>query len=321
MDNKEFRADKIERLDVFLSRKLNQTRNQIENFIKNGYVTIKGKKKVKSGYKLKIDDIVQVVFPNVQETAPLNVDFDVQVVYEDQYFMVVNKPAGVVVHPAQSVKEPTLVDWLKQQNISLSTISGEQRHGIVHRIDKGTSGLLVVAKTNEAHIRLSKQLEDKTMGRYYLCFIQDPLKSDVVVQTNIARDPKNRLKMANLSQGRYAKTNFIKLQESNNQKYELICAKLFTGRTHQIRVHLKSLHRIILGDLLYGFKGNMDKIRRVYLHAYNLYLQHPVTNEKLSFVVDMPDDMQQFYNKYFNKEFYNEIIDQEYIISRFDSFY
>jgi len=319
MINKKFTATKEIRLDVFLSEELNETRNQIEQLISKGFVSVENKKKAKSGLKLQVGQNVLVNLPDVVKEEALEVDFDIEVVYEDEYFMVLNKPSGVIVHGAPSVKEATLVDWLKKQNISLSTISGEERHGIVHRIDKGTSGLLVVAKTNEAHVALSKQLEDKTMGRYYLAITDLALKDDVTVVSPIARNPNNRLKMGVVASGKHAKTSFVKLSQSKNEKYELIAAKLFTGRTHQIRVHLESLQRHILGDELYGFKGNTDKIKRVYLHAYSLYLKHPITNNNMSFHIALPKDMEEFYRCNFNEEDYNEKINNEYIVSRFNS--
>lgn len=320
MINKKFTVQKEVRLDVFLSEQLNETRNQIEQLITKGYVKVANKKKAKSGLKLQIGQEVFVDLPEVVKEEALDVDFDVEVVYEDNDFMVLNKPAGVIVHGAPSVKEPTLVDWLKKQNISLSTISGEERHGIVHRIDKGTSGLLVVAKTNEAHVALSKQLEDKTMGRYYLAMIDLPLKEDITIDAPIARNPHNRLKMGIVPTGKTAKTTFVKLDLSKDEKYELIAAKLFTGRTHQIRVHLESMQRHILGDSLYGFKGNTDKIKRVYLHAFSLYLKHPTTNNDMNFQVGLPKDMEEFYRCNFNEENYNEKINNEFIIDRFNSF-
>jgi len=319
MNNKNFTATKEIRLDVFLSEELNETRNQIEQLISKGYVTVANKKKAKSGLKLQIGQIVTVTFPETQKEEALDVNFEIEVVYEDEYFMVINKPSGVIVHGAPSVKEATLVDWLKKQNISLSTISGEERHGIVHRIDKGTSGLLVVAKTNEAHVALSKQLEDKTMGRYYLALLDLPLKEDLTVVAPIARNPNNRLKMGIVPSGKHAKTSFIKLALSTNEKYELIAAKLFTGRTHQIRVHLESMQRHILGDELYGFKGNRDKIKRVYLHAYSLYLKHPITNIDMNFHIGLPKDMESFFKSNFNGEDYNEKINIKYIIGRFNN--
>jgi len=319
MNNKEFTAEEEMRLDIFLSQQLAETRNQIEQLIKKGCVKVENKQKAKSGLKLQIGQKVFVEFPEVVKEEALEVDFDVEIVFEDEYFMVINKPSGVIVHGAPSVNEPTLVDWLKKQNISLSTISGEERHGIVHRIDKGTSGLLVIAKTNEAHEKLSKQLETKTMGRYYLAFIDLPLKDDITVDKPIGRNPHNRLKMGIVDGGKNAKTSFVKLETSKDNNYELIAAKLFTGRTHQIRVHLESLQRHILGDALYGFKGNLDKLKRVYLHAYSLYLKHPITNEDMSFNVDLPEDMKQFYNNYFDKEKNDGKICQEFIVSRFDT--
>lgn len=319
MNNKKFTADKEIRLDMFLSEKLDETRNQIDQLITKGFVTVENKKKAKSGLKLQLGQNVSVNLPEIVKEEPLEVDFEIEVVYEDEYFMVINKPSGVIVHGAPSVKEATLVDWLKKKNISLSTISGEERHGIVHRIDKGTSGLLCVAKTNEAHVALSKQLEDKTMGRYYVAITDLPLKDDITVNAAMGRNPSNRLKMGLVSSGKSAKTSFVKLSLSNNEKYELIAAKLYTGRTHQIRVHLESLQRHILGDVLYGFKGNVDKIKRVYLHAYSLYLKHPITNKDMNFNISLPKDMEDFYKSNFTEEDYNEKINSEYIISRFDS--
>ncbi|MEA3288812.1 MAG: RluA family pseudouridine synthase [Campylobacterota bacterium] len=329
MNNKEFIAQEETRLDIFLSQQLEENRNQIEQLIKKGFVTVENKKKAKSGLKLHKGQKVFVTLPEVEKKEPLKVDFHVDIVYEDEYFMVLNKPAGVIVHDAPSVNEATLVDWLKTKKISLSTISGEERHGIVHRLDKGTSGLIVIAKTNEAHVALSRQLEDRTMGRYYLAFIDLPLKEDIEVNKPIARNPNNRLKMGIVPHGKSAKTRFIKLQTSldedisrNNMtriNYELIAAKLYTGRTHQIRVHLESLNRHIVGDSLYGFKGNTDKINRVYLHAFSLYLKHPISNKDMNFNIDLPNDMKKFYMENFNKDSYSEKVNSEYIIDRLES--
>jgi len=317
MNSIEFNVENEIRLDVFLSEKLNESRNQIDHLIKKGYVKVSNKKKAKSGMKLQIGQIINVNLPEVKKQEALPVDFDVEIVFEDESFMVLNKPSGVIVHGAPSVKEATLVDWLKKKNISLSTISGEERHGIVHRIDKGTSGLLVIAKTNEAHIHLSKQLEDKTMGRYYLAITDLPLKDNITVTAPIARNPHNRLKMGIVEGGKMAKTSFSKLALSKNEKYELIAAKLYTGRTHQIRVHLESLQRHILGDTLYGFKGNIDKIKRVYLHAYCLYLKHPISNIDMNFNVALPEDMNNFYKENFNKENDDDKINESYITNSF----
>jgi len=319
MNNKKFTANQEMRLDMFLAEQLNETRNQVDHLISKGFVSVENKKKAKSGLKLYAGQKVMVNLPEMVKEEALAVDFDIEIIYEDKYFMVINKPSGVIVHGAPSVKEATLVDWLKKKNISLSTISGEERHGIVHRIDKGTSGLLCVAKTNEAHVALSKQLEDKTMGRFYVAITDLPLKDDVTVTASIGRNPTNRLKMGLVSSGKSAKTSFIKLALSQNENYELIAAKLYTGRTHQIRVHLESLQRHIIGDTLYGFKGNPDKIKRVYLHAYSLYLKHPITHDEMNFNVSLPTDMEEFYKSNFNEDDNSEKINKEYIINRFGS--
>ena len=318
--NKNFIVEEELRLDKYLSNKLNESRNQIEQLIKKEFVKVNGKINSKTGYKLKLDQEIEVTLPEVQKKEIQEVNFEVEIIYEDDYILVINKPSNLVVHDAPSVNEATLVDWLKQKNISLSTISGEERHGIVHRLDKGTSGVMVVAKTNEAHVGLSKQLEDKSMGRIYLALTDLPLKDNQIIEGPIARSPNNRLKMGIVPHGKSAKSAFLKLDLSKNEKYEFISAKLFTGRTHQIRVHLSSINRHILGDNLYGFKGELNKINRVYLHAYNLYLIHPMTNEKMNFTANVPCDMANFLEKHFDMESINEKIDKDYIINSFSSF-
>ena len=316
MDLKLFEAKSAGRLDKVLTDVLGESRNQVEQLIKEGLVEVNGKVVLKRGKKIAIGDMVEYTFKEINPKEPIVVDFDVEILYEDDVMMVVNKPSGLVVHPAPSVKEATLVDWLIQKGVSLSTISGEERHGIVHRIDKDTTGALVIAKTNEAHQKLSEQLQDKSMGRYYLALIDYPLKESGIVEKPIGRNQKNRLKMDIVSNGKNAKSAFCKLVE-NEKKNELIAVKLFTGRTHQIRVHLESLGRHILGDALYGFKSKKDTIDRVFLHAYKLYLFHPTTKEKMEFVAPLFPDMQEFINKNFNKGEVDEKINANIIDSYF----
>lgn len=317
--NKNFIVSSPNRLDKFLSLQLDETRNQIEQLIKKEYVKVDGKTCTKTGLKLKEQQRVDVTLPEVEKKEAKKIDFDVEILYEDEAILVLNKPSNLVVHDAPSVNEPTLVDWLKHQNISLSTISGEERHGIVHRLDKGTSGVMVVAKTNEAHQFLSEQLQDKSMGRYYLAIIDLPLKENVIIEKPIGRNPHNRLKMGVVENGRFAKSAFNKIALSKNEKYELISAKLFTGRTHQIRVHLSSINRHILGDNLYGFKGEFNKINRVYLHAYCLYLIHPLTKKEMNFTAPLENDMTTFLENNFNTEEICDKINQTYIINSFSS--
>ena len=293
--------EKVGRIDKVLSDALNVSRNQVEKLIKEGLVQVNGKEIRKPSFKVTPEDEIVYAFKEATKREAVEVDFDVEVLYEDAHLMVVNKPSGLVVHPAPSVKEATLVDWLVQRGVSLSTISGEERHGIVHRIDKETTGALVIAKSNEAHEKLSAQLQDKSMGRYYLALIDHPLKEDTLVDKPIGRNPKNRLKMDVIPTGKSAKTAFRKLLATEHNT-ELITAKLFTGRTHQIRVHLSTLGRHILGDDLYGFKSKRDKIPRVFLHAYLLYLTHPITGEQMEFVAPLFEDMKTYLTKYFTPE-------------------
>ena len=318
--DKNFIVQEEIRLDKFLSNCLDSSRNQIEQLIKKECVKVDNKIITKTGQKLKIDQEVFIKFPIAKKSLGVEVDFDVEIIYEDDHILIINKPYNLTVHGAPSVKEATLVDWLKSKNISLSTISGEERHGIVHRLDKGTSGVMVVAKTNEAHTGLSKQLEDKSMGRYYLALIDLALKENIIIDKPIARNPNNRLKMGIVQNGKSAKTAFAKIDLSKNEKYELICAKLYSGRTHQIRVHLNSISRHILGDNLYGFKGELNKINRFYLHAYNLYLIHPITNKQMSFKANIANDMNEFLKNNFDMENINEKLDENYINTFFNTF-
>jgi len=280
-------ADEEIRVDKYLSKKLNENRNQIEQLIKKGYVKV-NQNKVKKGAKLKIGDIIEITFPKTTPNEPKKADFDIPILYEDEDLLVINKPPGIVVHPAPSYKEPTLVDWLKQKGYSLSTIAGDERYGIVHRIDKETSGALVIAKNNKTHEFLSKQLKNKSMGRYYLMLLNEPLKEAKCVDAPIGRNPKNRLKMGVVKDAKEAKTLFVPILEN------LAAAKLFTGRTHQIRVHLGQIGRYILGDTLYGKKT--PEAERVMLHAREIYFTHP-NSQKLSIIAPLFDDFKNLLPK------------------------
>ena len=309
------------RVDKVLQQYLKSTRNQVEHFIKEGNVKVNGKVIKKCGYKLNGGEKIEYDIKEATPKKEFEVDFDIEKLYEDEDILIINKPPFLTVHPAPSVKEATLVDWLKKENISLSTISGEERNGIVHRIDKQTSGALVIAKNNKAHLALSKQLEDKSMGRYYLAIIDTPLKDNIVIEKPIARNRKNRLKMAVDDKGRAAKSAFLKLATSLDGKKELIAIKLFTGRTHQIRVHLSAISRHILGDDLYGFKSKKDTIKRVMLHAYILYLIHPKSKKKIYVKAPLLQDFTDILEKNFKMEKIYEKIDTDYIIHTFDTLF
>ncbi|MBU1217418.1 RluA family pseudouridine synthase [bacterium] len=313
-------CENAERLDTFLASQIEQTRSQIAQLIKQDAVYIDEKLVTRPGVKLKAGQKIRVAFPEAKQERAQKVNFDVEVLYEDDDVLVINKPSGVTVHPAPSVKEPTLVDWLKHKGIRLSTISGEERHGIVHRLDKGTSGAMVIAKNNKAHEFLSLQLQDKTMGRYYLAVVTPPLKDELTtVEKNIGRSSHNRLKMTVTEGGKYAKTMFKNLLLSEDEKSQLVACKLFTGRTHQIRVHLESLSRHIVGDHIYATSPKADKSERILLHAYLIYFTHPTSKETLHFVAKIDGDVLEYVEKKFNTENLNEIIDPGNITQCFTS--
>lgn len=321
---KEFLCENAQRIDIFLSIQIGQTRSQVAQLIKMDCVYVDGKKVNRPGVKLKSNQKVKVEFPELKEQDMSNFTLDwaddVEILFEDDDVLVINKPSGVIVHPAPSVKEATLVDWLKLKGIRLSTISGEERHGIVHRLDKGTSGAMVVAKNNEAHEFLSSQLQDKTMGRYYIAVLTPPLKDDITtIETHIGRSSSNRLKMANVENGKYAKTMFKQLAMSKDEKNQLVACKLFTGRTHQIRVHLESINRHIIGDHIYALTPKDEKSERILLHAYSIYFIHPTTKEKISLVANLDSSMKEYINKKFDLERLDEVMDSEYIINSFSS--
>lgn len=318
-DTQDFLCETPERLDKFLSTQLHTTRNQVLSLIKDGSVKVDGSLVTKVGLKLKPMQTIHIDFPEPIVTPPQKIDFDVEILYEDDDLLVINKPKGLTVHPAPSVKEPTLVDWLKHKGIRLSTLSGEERHGIVHRLDKGTSGVMVVAKSNEAHEALSLQLQDRTMGRFYLAIINIPLKDNVIIDKPIGRNATNRLKMSVTEDGKASKTEFTKLYPSKDERTELIACKLYSGRTHQIRVHLESIGRGIIGDHLYGFKSKEDKITEIFLHAYILYFVHPTSGKKMEFVAPIHESMTNNLEENFDMEFINEAINTNNFSRHFNS--
>lgn len=303
------------RLDLFLNQKLDISRNQALNLIKKKLIKINDKIAQKSGILVKPNDVITL--SQIIDDKPIESksNISIQIIYEDDDILVINKPPYLATHGAPSLKEESLVDWLRANNMRLSNISGEMREGIVHRLDKQTSGVMVVAKNNLSHIFLSKQLQSHTMGRLYIALIDLPLKDDIEIECYLSRNPKNRLKISktnNKTNSRYSKSNFFKLLLSEDSNQEMILAKLSTGRTHQIRAHLESFNRHILGDSLYGYKG-MEM--RIMLHSYILFLEHPKLG-KMSFVADMFDDMQDYLQNNFNMERVNEILAN----LRFDKF-
>lgn len=307
------------RLDVAVAHELQISRNQALNLIKDSLVSVNLKPVSKPSFLLNENDEICVNFaPKKEVQNEYEVNFDIPIIYEDDDLIVLNKPPQIVVHQAPSVKEATLVEWLNKKGFMLSNLNGDVRAGIVHRLDKGTSGAIVVAKNNFAHAKLSEQLSDKSMGRIYLALTDLPLKEDVIIDKPIGRNPNNRLKKAIVADAKFAKSAFVNLLSEGG--VNLIAAKLFTGRTHQIRVHLASINRHILGDDLYGFKSQGDKISRVMLHAYMLYFIHPRTGKRVEFTAKTYDDFNQIIYKKIPKEIFDEKICSTHIDTIFSSF-
>ena len=275
------------RLDKFLlSNFPEKTRSHIKHWIEDGIVFVNNNK-VKAGYIIKVNDIIEVgeVVEKVLSSEPQDIPIDI--VYEDKDIAVINKPQGMVVHPAVKNFDNTLVNALMFKLDSLSSINGVIRPGIVHRLDKDTSGLLVVAKNDKAHVNLSKQIASKECRRIYWALVDGVVKSDGEISTYIGRDPKNRLKMAVVDKGKTAHTLYRVVDVFD--KYTLVEFELKTGRTHQIRVHSSHIHHPIVGDKLYNTNKCKFNLEGQLLHAKKLILTHPTTNEIMSFESELPD--------------------------------
>ena len=289
-------ADKGRRLDVFLSENIEGiTRSHVQKLIEGGMVGIEGRGAAAKNYKLRTGDriIVSIPEPETLEAEPENIP--IFIAYEDEDLLVVDKPQGMVVHPAPGNSSGTLVNALLYHcGSTLSSINGTIRPGIVHRIDKDTSGLLVVAKSDRAHMGLAEQFSAHSIRRAYRAVVYNGIRSDVgTIDLAIARDPKDRLRMAVVprERGRRAVTHYRVLDRSrvNSTGFTYVECRLETGRTHQIRVHMANMGHPLLGDPVYGPKKPAFGIRQQVLHAKELGFIHPVTGAELFFESPLPD--------------------------------
>ena len=286
-----------DRLDVYLADQfVDMSRSYIQKIIKDKKVTVNGKIE-KAKYLVKEEDkiVIEIPKPKVLEVVPQ--DIPIEIVYEDDDIIIVNKPQGMVVHPAPGNYEGTLVNAILYHcKGNLSSINGVIRPGIVHRIDKDTSGILMIAKNNNAHNCLAEQLKDHSITREYEFICHGVFKEDnVTVDKPIGRNPKDRLKMAIVPNGKRAVTHFEVIERFNG--YTHVRARLETGRTHQIRVHAMSINHPLVGDPVYGPKNSKIKLNGQALHAKKLGFIHPTTKEYIEFDSELPDYFQKLLEK------------------------
>ena len=281
-----------QRADVALAALLELTRSNMQKLLEEGRA-VKGAKVLKANYKLRLGDEITVTLPEPQplDVQPENIPLDI--IYEDDDVVVVNKPRGMVVHPAAGNYNGTLVNALLYHCKNLSGINGVIRPGIVHRLDKDTSGIMICAKNDAAHVSLSQQIQNKTAQRTYLAVVRGNIKTDEgVIETLIARDKNDRKKMAVVKEdGRQAITEYRVLERFG--KYTIVRCRLRTGRTHQIRVHMEYLGYPLVGDPKYSPMKTPFDINGQALHSQTLEFDHPRTGQRLHFEAPLPEDLQK----------------------------
>ncbi len=298
MNKVEFEVDEMSvgaRIDVFLSSQFcDKSRSYLQGIIETEQVLVNGKIK-KSNYKLRLEDRIEVVISDPVDLGVLPEKIQLDILFEDSDLIVINKAQGMIVHPASGVQTGTLVNALLAHCKDLSGINGVMRPGIVHRIDKDTSGVLVVAKNDLAHNKLSQQLKDHSMTREYIALVEGVIKSDEgIVDEPLARHPNQRVKIAVVKGGRQSVTHYQVLERF--KEYTLIKCILETGRTHQIRVHMAYVGHPLVGDPVYGYKKQKFSLVGQALHAQKLGFIHPTSGEYMEFQSPLPE----YFNKLIN---------------------
>ncbi|MBE5745521.1 MAG: RluA family pseudouridine synthase [Clostridiales bacterium] len=301
MDKRLFIAETAnKRLDTFLSEQTDEfTRSRLKKLIEEGKVTLNGAVTQKAGADVRAGDVIELTVPEAVAYAVKAENIPIEIVYQDADFAVVNKPKGMTVHIGSGVVEGTLVNALLYALDSLSGIGGVLRPGIVHRIDKDTTGLLVVAKNDKSHVSLASQIAEKTCKRTYYALLEGNVKEERgEICTDIGRHPTDRLKMAVLpfGQGKIAVTRFETVAHFGVD-FTLCKFELQTGRTHQIRVHAKHIGHPVAGDPVYGFKKQKLPANGQLLHAWQLELNHPSSGERMTFTAPLPQEFAELLKK------------------------
>lgn len=286
-----------ERLDTFLMKKTDFSRSKIQKMIDNDHILVNGNI-VKNSYRVKMDDLITIEEVELEQMDLVPTKMDLDIVYEDNDVMVINKPNGLVVHPGVGNKDNTLVNGLLYHSKELSEINGEYRPGIVHRIDSETTGLLMIAKNDKAHEILAKQLEEHKITRVYEALVHGVIRNDTgTIDAPIGRDIRDRKKMTVIATGKKAITNFKVLERY--EKATLIELRLETGRTHQIRVHMNYIDYPIVNDKVYGRRETFDQTGQC-LHAKTIGFIHPKTNEYMEFTKETPESFNTIKEYYKN---------------------
>lgn len=291
------------RLDKYLMDKTEFSRSKIQKLILNNEVFVNGKM-VKASYKINLDDMITIDLVDDEDISHIEAEnIELDIVYEDEYLLVVNKPSGMVVHPACGNYKHTLVNALMYHcNNNLSKVNGNVRPGIVHRIDQDTSGLLIVAKNDMVHENLAKQISEKSVVRKYVALVQGVIREDTAtIDAPIGRDKNDRKKMCVTGENSKDAITHIRVLERYT-KATLIECKLETGRTHQIRVHMAYIKHPVVNDMVYGFNKVIDKEFGQMLHAKEIGFVHPVTGEFMDFSVEPPKKFMEILEKFKNDE-------------------
>lgn len=279
------------RADVLLAESAEITRSRVAALMAEGHVTIDGAVETKPGTKVKPGQSIVLTIPAPKPATPIAQEIPLTILYQDEDLAVVFKPCGMVVHPAAGNEDGTLVNALLHHLDHLSGIGGELRPGIVHRLDKDTSGLLLVAKNDQSQLALSRQLQERQMEKHYRALVEGNFREDSGrVDQPIARSKRDRKKMAIDPEGRPSITEWRVLARGRN--VTLLDVHILTGRTHQIRVHMKSLGHPVCGDPIYG-SGKGAKVLRLMLHACSLTFTHPRTGERMTFTAPLPEEFLQ----------------------------
>lgn len=291
----------LDRIDIFLthSLELDLSRSFIQRLIKNGNITVNGKT-IKQNYKIKLDDIISIEIPEPEELKITPQDIPIEIIYEDCFIAIINKPPGLVVHPGSGNWDKTLVNALLYHLKDLSSIGGTVRPGIVHRLDKDTSGLMIIAKNDAAHKFLTDEFANRNIKKIYNAIvIGKPNKAHDIIDMPIGRHPKYRHKMTIMEDGKSAITEFTikKIWNTRLGLFTHLEILLHTGRTHQIRVHLSSIGNPIVGDPIYSKKWEKYRVPYLLLASTSIEFTHPNSGKKMHFTINLPEHIADYIQK------------------------